>query len=647
MTLGRGLRPGLVGLAILAVLLAAWVGIARTAIRERALDLILPLLPRPVASGPGVVVVDIDRDSLGRFGPWPWPRKRVAELVAAGAAGHPAVLVLDILFAGHDRFSADGDAVLAQALSAGPAALGFALESTDSGQDLPVTPILSRASISLPGLWRAGGAIGPLPVLADAAQGLGAIVVTADADGPIRRVPLLVMAGNVVRPGLAVEAVRIAQAAGTLLVDTKGMLIIGDLAIPLGSDAMLRLRGPSFQPAISAARLMNEPELPATLAGRIVLIGSSAPEVGGLRVTPASAVTPSVQIQAAAIDALLRGDVAARPAWAEIAEPFVAALLGVLCLAMATWLRPVLGAVIAVTSCLAWTAVAVAAVPAFAVLLDPTGPSVVAIGAFVLTILVRFVHDEWRARLLRLSFEQHLAPEVVRRIAADPTTLRLRGEMREITALFTDIEGFTAMTERADPTDLVALLDAYFDVATRIVTDHHGMIDKIVGDAIHAIFNAPFTLEDHPQRAVSSALALLEATDEVRRSPLGQRLQLGRTRIGIETGPAIVGDVGGSRKLDYTAHGNAINAAARLEAANKELGTAICIGPGTAARLDLATIRQVGTISLRGQSGEIAVYTPVGIAESAAGVIPAKREPRGATLVLRPLGSRLRGNDER
>jgi adenylate cyclase len=183
--------------------------------------------------------------------------------------------------------------------------------------------------------------------------------------------------------------------------------------------------------------------------------------------------------------------------------------------------------------------------------------------------------------------------------------------MREITALFTDIEGFTSLTERADPTDLVALLDAYFDVATRIVTDHGGMIDKIVGDAIHAIYNAPFELEDHASRAVASALALLKASEEVRKSPLGQRLQLGRTRVGIETGPAIVGDVGGGRKLDYTAHGNAMNAAARLEAANKDLGSSICIGPGTAAQLEASTLRQIGTLTLRGQSGEIKVYTPV------------------------------------
>jgi adenylate cyclase len=606
------------GLGLLAVLLAGWAlspGTVRDALRERALDLVLSQLPRSSTRADGVVIVDIDRAALARFGPWPWPRNRMAELVSAAASGHPTVLALDILFAGPDRFSPDGDAALAQALSTVPSVLGFVLDTANSGQTLPATPILSRAPVSLPGLWQANGVIGPIPVLAQAAQGFGALVAAADPDGPIRRVPLLVLAGNTVRPGLAVEAVRLVQGASALLIDPGGTLVIGSLDLPLGRDAMLRLSGSSDAPTISAARLIEEPVTRAALAGRIVLIGSSAPESGGIRVTPTSPATPSVRIQAEAIEAILRGNAPSRPAWADYAEPVGAALLGLVCLLLAARLRPAPAAFLALLACLAWIGAAAAAVPGLAVLLDPVGPPLVAIVTFALAALFRFARDEWRARLLRLSFEQHLAPEVVRRIAADPAALRLRGEMREITALFTDIEGFTSMTERAEPADLVALLDAYFDVATRIVTDHGGMIDKIVGDAIHAIFNAPFALEDHPQRAVASALALLEAAEEVRRSPLGQRLRLGRTRIGIETGPAIVGDVGGSRKLDYTAHGNAINAAARLEAANKDLGSAICIGPGAAAQLDPTTLRQIGTLTLRGQSGAIDVYTPVSLVE--------------------------------
>ena len=612
----RGISPGVMGVAVLLALLTVWSlsrDVVRGAVRERTFDLLLPLLPQRAITGPGVVIVDIDRDALARFGAWPWPRRRLADVVAVVAAGKPAALGLDMLLAGPDRFSADGDTELAQALSRAPSVLGFVLETANSGQELPAAPILSRAPVALPGLWRANGIVAPLPVLADVAQGFGALVAAADADGPIRRIPLLVMAGGIVRPGLAVEVIRVAQGAGALLIEPGGMLHIGDVVLPLGSDAMLRLAGSPTVRVIPALTLIDEQAARAALAGRIVLIGSSAPELGGLRVTPTSPATPSVLIQAEAVEAMLRGNVPARPAWAEFVEPIGALVLGLSCLLLAVRLRPALAVALSVLVCLAWTGATVAAVPGLSLLVDPAGPPIVAIATFAATMLVRFARDEWRARLLRLSFEQHLAPGVVRRIAADPGALRLRGEMREITALFTDIESFTSMTERAEPTDLVALLDAYFDVATRIVTDHGGMIDKIVGDAIHAIYNAPFELEDHAGRAVASALALLEASEEVRQSPLGQRLRLGRTRVGIETGPAIVGDVGGSRKLDYTAHGNAMNAAARLEAANKDLGSSICIGPGTAARLDPATLRPIGTLTLRGQSGEIKVYTPVSL----------------------------------
>jgi adenylate cyclase len=622
------------GFVALAVLLGLWClspeGV-REGVRERALDRLLPLLPLRDAVGPGVVIVDIDRATLARLGPWPWPRARLARLVRAAAAGRPAVLALDILLAGPDRFSAaailredgvslslpglrDGDVLLAEALAAAPSVLGFALDDAGSGQDLPMTPILLRAPLSLPGVWRAGGLVGATPAVAAAAQGFGAQVAAADADGPIRRVPLLVLTGGTLRPGLAIEAVRVAAGAAALLIDVGARLHAGDVAVPLGPDAALRLVQPPpaawASRTMSAAALLDDPTAARALAGRIVLIGSSAPEVGGLRVTPASPATPSVQLQAEAVEALLRGAVAYRPAWLGFAEVIAAAGLGLIGLLLAARLRPMSAAGAFVLLCLAWAAAAFAAAPGAGLLVDPVGPALVALVSFASAVLARFARDEWRARLLRARFEQHLAPDVVRRIAADPAALRLRGEFREITALFTDIEGFTGMTERADPADLVALLDAYFDAAARVVTDHGGMVEKIVGDAVHAIFNAPFALEAHPARAVACARALLEASEGVRASPLGQRLRLGRTRIGIETGPAIVGDVGGSRKLDYTAHGSAMNTAARLEAANKELGSSICIGPGTAARLDPASLREIGTLTLRGQSRPVRVFTP-------------------------------------
>jgi len=617
----RRLPLGAVGLAVVVLFAGLWClspSVVREAMRERTLDLLLPLLPTPGAPEPDVVIVDIDRTSLARFGPWPWPRAQLAQVVSAVAAAKPRVVGLDVLLAGHDRFASaagpNGDAMLRKALASVPTVLGTALEDGATAEDLPTTPILGTTSVRLPDIWRAEGLVGPDPALADAAQGLGVLVEAADPDGPIRRVPLLVLTADTVRPGLAVEIVRVAQGAGELLIEPDG-LHIGDVRVPLGPDARLRLiphsRASWAAHTASAVRLMDDPQARAALAGKVVLLGGSAPEVGGLRVTPESPVTPSVLIQAAAVDALLRGAVAYRPGWLDDAETGCAALLGLLCVLVALRLRPALGTVLALVLCVGWAGMAVAAVPGASWLVDPAGPAAVGFASFGAAALARYARDEWRARLLRERFEQHLAPEVVRRIAEDPAALRLQGEMREITALFSDIEGFTSMTERAGPADLVALLDAYFDAAARIVTEHGGMIDKIVGDSVHAIFNAPFTLDRHPERAVACALALLKGAEEIRCSPLGQRLLLGRTRIGIETGPAIVGDVGGSRKLDYTAHGNAINRAARLEAANKELGSSICVGPGTASRLPQGAVRPIGKVTVRGQSEPVDVFTPV------------------------------------
>lgn len=580
--------------------------------RERLFDHILPSVLHPGSYSPDIVIVDIDRKTLSDVGAWPWSRALLANLVETAASGHPAVIALDLYLAGRDRWTPDGDKRLADALAAAPSVLGFVLETSRLDNSMPTTPVLSRQPISLPGLWQAPGIGVPAAPLVSAAAGFGALVMAADSDGPIRRVPLLVATDGIVRPGLAAQAVLIAEEGATLLVQPNGTLQIGNHAIPLGRDAQLRLpRPPSdwSSHTIPAVALLNGSTPRDSLRGKIVLVGSSAPELGGLRESVASLTTPSVWLQAEAVATILQERIAVRPNFAANVELAAALALGSLALLLGLWLVPSLATGLTLLLCVAWSGAALMAIGSFHLLIDPLGPPAITLIGFIVAMLCRFARDEWRARMLRLSFEQHLAPDVVRRIAADPGAVRLRGEVREITALFTDVEGFTSMTERAGPTELVALLDAYFEATTRIITDHGGMIDKIVGDAIHAIFNAPFTLEDHPRRAVESALALLNASETIRASPLGQKLRLGRTRIGIETGLAIVGDVGGGRKLDYTAHGDAVNAAARLEAANKQFGSSICIGPGAADNLDPTMLQPIGAFVPRGQSREITVYT--------------------------------------
>ncbi len=204
------------------------------------------------------------------------------------------------------------------------------------------------------------------------------------------------------------------------------------------------------------------------------------------------------------------------------------------------------------------------------------------------------------------------------RIAEQPRLLRLGGERREVTALFTDLEGFSDLVNRTAPEELIATLERYFAVVTQEVLTRGGMIDKIVGDAVHALFNAPIDQPGHVDAALAAAAAIREATEGLRGT-----LGIGRTRVGIETGPAVLGDVGAGARIDYTAHGPAVNLAARLQEAGKALGPAVIIGPAAAARaraagpLGEAEVRSFGRLALFTLPGASGV--PAGTAGGGAG----------------------------
>jgi adenylate cyclase len=619
----------------------AWGGDAggvRGYLRENALDLELGF-SRPGDSRQ-IVVVDIDSAALRRYGPWPWGRLMLARLVDALIDAKPIVIGLDMLLAGEDRISpasvarrlatetgrsdlasiagelADGDEKLGLALERAPTVLGAVLTDERAPQINAIAPILVRGAPRLLRMWSAEAAIWPLSRLARSATGVGLIVFENDPDGVARRIPLLALAGGVTVPGFAVEATRVAQEAATLVIDgASPRLRIGEVVTPLGVDATLRFRASSpdawLGRTISATRILDGGFDATAISNSIILIGSSAPEVGILRRTAKAEAAPTVQVEADAIATLLSGAIPTRPSYLPLIETVGALALGLLAFGAALRLRPARGMLAVGVLATGWIAAAVIMLRWRNLLVDPAGPPAMALILFTLCGLTVAIQTERRERRLRQRFEQHLAPAIVARILARPDDLRLEGESREVTALFTDIEGFTNMTERAQPRALIALLDAYYQLLADIVVAHGGMVDKIVGDAVIALFNAPLDLTDHPQRAVECAVALSDASEVFRGQPQGRALGLGRTRIGLETGFVIIGDVGGKRKLDYTAHGMAINTAARLEAANKELGTSICIGPAAAGRLPPGLVRSVGKLMVRGRSDELEVFEPV------------------------------------
>jgi adenylate cyclase len=440
-----------------------------------------------------------------------------------------------------------------------------------------------------------------------AAPGLGSISLEVATDGVVRTVPIFVRAGPHLLPGLAVELVRLATHASTYLL-RETTLQIGPETVPLGPDARLTIR-----PTTAASWPDRTVSAIAALSGhtgfegRIVLIGAGPPAIGTFWRTPASADAPSVQIQADAVETLLSGHIPHRPSWAAPTEIAATALLALLAISAAVELAPVIAVAAAAAACLLYAAAASAALLRFDIILDPVTPALLGIAVAATAGLVAVSEARRAARRLRNRFEQHLAPAIVARIAAQPGLERIAGERRDVTALFTDLEGFTAATERMDPAVLVAILNRYFDIVVRTVIDHDGTVDKIIGDAVLAIFNAPTDLPDHPTSAVRCALALAASTREFASDPANDGL--GQTRIGIETGEALVGEVGGDGKLNYTAHGAAINTAARLQSLNKQTGSTICVGPACRARIQTIAFRSLGSVDIRG-SGPLEAFSP-------------------------------------
>ena len=444
--------PLLIGAAAVAALTVAeflmptdW----RAALREVGFDQVLAadhaLRPTDTGrAGPPVVVVDIDRRTLQAIGPWPWPRASVAQLIDAIAVHKPAAMAVDILFADRDPRStaaasrprtqptaapqlsalaeqtAEGDQQLAQAGRAVPLVLGFVLDPERPGTP-PQVPIITRNAPRLDQLWSARGAAAPPLLLTGRASGLGALSLPANRDGVVRYVPLLVGVGGNILPGLAVESLRVARGGSAYLLQADPLLLAtADLQIPLNPDALLRLV-PASPPAsdartISALDVLQGRASANRLAGAIVLVGGSAPELGGLRETVGDPLTPSVQIQANAVEQIRDGRFPRPVGHARAVQTLLVFLLGALALAASIVLPPVFGTVgLAIIIAVTWAG-AIASSMLGDRLVDPLTPSLAGVAVFAIASITSFAVTYRREALVRQRFEQHLAPAVVRRI---------------------------------------------------------------------------------------------------------------------------------------------------------------------------------------------------------------------------------------
>lgn len=611
--------------------------------------------PRDYVDVP-VRIVDIDEETLARLGQWPWPRTRLAELVQRLKMAGVAAIGFDVLLAEADRTSPkfmaelwqlggatrksldalpDHDRVLAESLAAAGAILGFVLQrGADGGRagdgatagDLPGLAhqpfrYISSGENPTERLHAFDAVIPTRPELESAAQGNGALNFVADSDGIVRRVPLVLKLGGQPVPSIAAESLRVAQSERNYFLKTmqhgSGLseIRIGSYEIPttVEGEIWVHYSKPVANRYLPAWKILSGNIPDALLAGHIVLIGSSAQGLMDLRFTPLGGVMPGVEAHAQVLEQILSNHILSRPDWAKAAE-IIAIIVGGLAIAFLSIRARALTAA-AVTA--GFLALVLAggwyAFREHALLINTVTPSLIFALAFVLGSLIHHFISEREQRWIKGVFSRYVSPNRVDYLVKHPEAMSLGGGRQECSFVFTDLANFTGLMERIDPGDAVAMLNAYLDQMIAIAFRYEGTLDRIVGDSVAIMFSAPVPQADHRARALACALEMDAFATGYAIKLNAKGVGFGITRIGIHSGEVIVGNFGGSTMFDYRALGDPVNTASRLESANKQIGTTICISAATLSGCPNAVVRPVGRLVLKGKSEAIQVFEPLTI----------------------------------
>lgn len=648
------LAPAVAGI-VLAVMQPAPEG----ALRNIVFDWFQQLAPRRADPAMPLRVIDIDEDSLARYGQWPWPRDRLAAAVQRLHGLGAVVVGLDIILSEPDRTSparvlarmpdgpakqevlsalggGDNDLLLAKALADAPSVIGSVL-SDDSVARPPLKAGIAQAGDKArPFLQAFGGAVVPLPEFSGAARGVGAFNWLAERDFVVRRVPLLLAVGDGIVPSFALECLRVALGSSTIQIKASnasgetsfgrplGIVAVkmagprGSVTVPTDADGALRVRyaGSGVQRHIPFWRLQENEVARDEIEGRIVLVGSSAAVLNDVRATPVEATVAGVDIHAEAIEQMLAAAPLLRPIEAPAVE-MLGVLAGCLLAGVAVWLlRPVAAAMALLLLLAVPLAVAWFAFDGSGLVLDPVVPTASILATYVLGTLVRFRSAESERRAVREAFKHYVAPEIVDRLAADPRRLKLGGETRELTVLFSDLRNFTARAETMTAQEVVRFLNALHTPLTGAVLDTRGTIDKYLGDGLMAFWNAPLDDEAHVENACRAALAMVACVPALRErfagAGGGEPIEIG---IGLHAGPACVGNLGSAQRFDYSIVGDAVNVAARLEPLSKTYGVPIVASDTVAARAASSGFGFVplGDVALKGKSQATAIFALHGL----------------------------------
>ena len=617
-----------------------------------------------------IVIVDVDEKSLAQIGRWPWSRDRLAALTDELFDRQKAAVVgFDTVFAEPDtstglpalerlaasapeiaarlagwRPGLDNDAAFARALAGRTVVLGFYLTSDREAHQVGVLPAPVFDAVALQGHRIAfthwDGYAANLPVLASAAPSAGFFNAVEDADGLVRSVPLVAELGGRHFEPLALAMFRRYTGTprvlpgfappGGLPSDYNALQSVvleqGATRLALPVDAQVRARVPFRGPGgprggsfeyVSAARLLNGGLAPGQLAGKLVIVGSTAPGVYDQRSTPVGEVYPGAEVHANLLSGLLDGRLPVQPDWAsgfEIVQLLIVA--GVL-IAGLPRLRAAPAAQLAAALAVAMVALNLWSYRTHGLLL-PLAASLLLTALLYAGITIRaFVVEGRQRRSLARLFGSYVPPELVAEMARDPARYDMRAENRELTIMFCDMRNFTRVSEQMSPEDLRALMNQFFSAMTGVIREHRGTLDKYIGDAIMAFWGAPLHDPAHAANAVQAALEMGARLGALNTDLARRGLPMIGVGIGLNTGLVCVGDMGSSMRRSYTVMGDAVNLASRIEGLTRHYGVDVLAGQATR---DAAFASgepggpvwvEVDRVRVKGKRQGVTLFTPV------------------------------------
>src|SRR5919204_4231917 len=624
-------------------------------IRLRTFDFYQSLRPRETVSPP-VVIVDIDEASLKDIGQWPWPRTIVADLVTQLTELGVAAITFDVIFAEPDRMSPSiaamsfrdldddtrsklhnlpsNDEVLAEAIRHSRVVVGQVGSATAvprSEADAALqTGFAVRGPDPAPFLVTFAGLLRNVPAIEQAAAGHGVFSILPERDGIVRRVPIIMQAQGDMVPSLSMELLRVVAGSDAILVrtDQAGVqsVAVPGLEVPTDQNGRFWVHFNRHDPAryVSAKDVLQGRVSRDRIEGKLVLIGTSAVGLLDVKTTPVEAAMPGVEVHAQVVESVLTQSLLTYPNYAIGAELLVAVLGGLAIIIAAPMLRAssvtALGAIL-VTALIgaSWYLYS-----QYNLLIDFTYP-LMSIGFVYFTLIfVNYFKEQQQRQQIRAAFGYYLSPALVEELARSPQKLVLGGEERRMTVLFSDVRGFTTISEsyKDDPQGLTRLMNRFLTPLTNAIIERKGTIDKYIGDAIMAFWNAPLDDSQQESNACEAALEMLARAEKLNQEFKQEADRNGgkymplNVGIGLNTGPCVVGDMGSDFRFNYSVLGDTVNVASRLEARTKDYRIPIVIGAQTErqAKEKFATM-EIDRIQVKGKTEPETVFTVLGHAE--------------------------------